>query len=169
MSDQITTVRNGRLTAVTFGVAAFVVLLDQFTKYLAVTRLQGQPPVEVLGRWLHFTFLRNPGAAFSVGTSYTFVFTAIAVTVAVVIIRTSRNLGNMWWAVALGGLLGGAVGNLLDRLFREPGFLRGYVIDWIAFPNFPVFNIADSAIVCSSALMVLLAVRGINLDGSRGE
>ena len=169
MSDQITTVRNGRLTAVTFGVAAFVVLLDQFTKYLAVTRLQGQPPVEVLGRWLQFTFLRNPGAAFSVGTSYTFVFTAIAVTVAVVIIRTSRNLGNMWWAVALGGLLGGAVGNLLDRLFREPGVLRGYVIDWIAFPNFPVFNIADSAIVCSSALMVLLAVRGINLDGSRGE
>ena len=169
MSDQITTVRNGRLTAVTFGVAAFVVLLDQFTKYLAVTRLQGQPPVEVLGRWLQFTFLRNPGAAFSVGTSYTFVFTAIAVTVAVVIIRTSRNLGNMWWAVALGGLLGGAVGNLLDRLFREPGFLRGYVIDWIAFPNFPVFNIADSAIVCSSALRVLLAVRGINLDGSRGE
>ena len=169
MSDQITTVRNGRLTAVTFGVASFVVLLDQFTKYLAVTRLQGQPPVEVLGRWLQFTFLRNPGAAFSVGTSYTFVFTAIAVTVAVVIIRTSRNLGNMWWAVALGGLLGGAVGNLLDRLFREPGFLRGYVIDWIAFPNFPVFNIADSAIVCSSALMVLLAVRGINLDGSRGE
>ena len=169
MSDQITTVRNGRLTAVTFGVAAFVVLLDQFTKYLAVTRLQGQPPVEVLGRWLQFTFLRNPGAAFSVGTCFTFVFTAIAVSVAVVILRTSRNLGNMWWAVALGGLLGGAVGNLLDRLFREPGFLRGYVIDWIAFPNFPVFNIADSANVCSSALMVLLAVRGINLDGSRGE
>lgn len=169
MSEQIAPVRNSRLTKVTFGVAACVVLLDQFTKYLAVTYLQGQPPIDVIGRWLQLTFLRNPGAAFSVGTSYTFVFTAIAIAVAVVIIRTSRNLGNMWWAVALGGLLGGAIGNLLDRLFREPGFLRGYVIDWIAFPNFPVFNIADSAIVCSSALMVLLAVRGINLDGSRGE
>ena len=169
VSEQSTRVRNGRLTTVTFGVAACVVMLDQFTKYLAVTHLQGQPPVEVLGTWLQFTFLRNPGAAFSVGTSYTFVFTAIAVAVAVVIIRTSRNLGNLWWAIALGGLLGGAIGNLLDRLFREPGFLRGYVIDWIAFPNFPVFNIADSAIVCSSALMVLLAVRGINLDGSQGE
>jgi len=169
VTEQIAPTRNARLTKVTFGVAACVVLLDQFTKYLAVTYLQGQPPVEVIGRWLQFTFLRNPGAAFSVGTSYTFVFTGIAIAVAVVIIRTSRNLGNIWWAIALGGLLGGAIGNLLDRLFREPGFLRGYVIDWIAFPNFPVFNIADSAIVCSSALMVLLAVRGINLDGSRGE
>ena len=169
MSEQKLPLRDRRLTAVTFGVAVFIVVLDQFTKYLAVTYLQNRPPVEVIGTWLQLTFLRNPGAAFSVGTSYTFIFTGIAIAVVVVIVRTSRNLGSLWWAIALGGLLGGATGNLLDRLFREPGFLRGYVIDWIAFPNFPVFNIADSAIVCSSALMVLLAVRGINLDGSRGE
>lgn len=169
MSEQSAPIRDRRLTAVTFGVAAAVVILDQLTKYLAVTYLQNRPPVQVIGTWLQLTFLRNPGAAFSFGTSYTFVFTGIAITVAVVIIRTSRNLGSLWWAIALGGLLGGATGNLLDRLFREPGFLRGYVIDWIALPNFPVFNIADSAIVCSSALMVLLAVRGINLDGTRGQ
>ena len=81
--------------------------------------------------------------------------------------RTSRRLGSAWWAVAFGGLLGGAIGNLLDRLFREPGFFQGHVVDWITFPNFAVFNLADSAIVCSSILMVLLALRGIEIDGSR--
>ena len=118
MSEQKLPLRDRRLTAVTFGVAVFIVVLDQFTKYLAVTYLQNRPPVEVIGTWLQLTFLRNPGAAFSVGTSYTFIFTGIAIAVVVVIVRTSRNLGSLWWAIALGGLLGGATGNLLDRLFR---------------------------------------------------
>ena len=159
---------NRRLTRITFGVAAVVVLLDQVSKALAVRYLQDQPPIDLLGPWLRLVFLRNPGAAFSMGTSYTFVFTGIAIAVAVVIVRTSRRLGSLGWAFALGGLLGGAVGNLLDRIFRDPGFMRGYVVAFIAFPNFPVFNLADSAIVCSSVLMVLLAVRGIEIDGRRG-
>ncbi len=158
---------NRRLVRVTFGVAAGVVVLDQLTKYLAVRYLEGQPPVEVVGSWVRLVFLRNSGAAFSIGTGVTFVFTAIAIAVAVVIVRTSRRLGSLGWAIALGGLLGGAIGNLLDRLFREPGFLRGHVVDFIALPNFAIFNVADSAIVCSSILMVLLAVRGIELDGGR--
>ena len=158
---------NRRLVRVTFGIAAGVILLDQLTKFLAVRYLEGEPPVELLGRWLQLAFLRNPGAAFSVGTSYTFVITLVAVAVAVVIVRTSRKIGSLGWAIALGGLLGGAVGNLIDRLFREPGFLQGHVVDFIAFPNFPVFNVADSSIVCSSILMVLLALRGIELDGRR--
>ncbi len=85
----------------------------------------------------------------------------------VVIVRTSRKLGSLGWAIALGGLLGGAVGNLLDRIFREPGLLRGHVVDFIALPNFAVFNVADSAIVCSAVLMVLLALRGVEIDGRR--
>ena len=158
---------NRHLVRVTFAVAAVVVLLDQLTKYLVVRNLEGQPPVQVIGTWLQFEYLRNPGAAFSFGTGFTFVFTAIAATVVVVIVRTSRKLGSLAWAVALGGLLGGAVGNLIDRLFRDPGFLRGHVVDFISVPHFAIFNVADSAIVCSSILMVILALRGIEIDGRR--
>ncbi len=159
--------RLGHLAGLTFGIALFVVAIDQVTKLLAIRHLEGQDPVELLGGLVTLTFLRNPGAAFSFGTGYTFVFTAIATAVAVFIIRRSRRIGSIGWAIALGGLLGGAVGNLIDRIFREPALFQGHVIDWITFPNFAVFNLADSAIVCSSILMVLLAVRGIELDGSR--
>ena len=158
---------NRRLVRLTFGIAAFVVVLDQVSKWLAIRHLEGQDPVELLGGLVTLTFLRNPGAAFSIGTGFTFIFTAIAIAVAVVIVRSSRKLGSLGWAIAFGGLLGGALGNLLDRLFREPGFFQGHVVDWITFPNFAVFNLADSAIVCSSILMVLLAVRGVEIDGSR--
>jgi signal peptidase II len=95
----------------------------------------------------------------------TWVFTVIAAVVAVVILRSSRRLGSMWWAVALGGLLGGALGNLIDRLTREPGFGRGYVVDWIQLPHFAVFNLADSAIVCSAILMVALSLFGVEFNG----
>ncbi|MBI1377525.1 MAG: signal peptidase II [Frankiales bacterium] len=158
---------NRHLVRVTFGVALAVVLLDQLTKYLAVRYLEGQPPVEVVGQWVRLVFLRNPGAAFSIGTGVTFVFSAIAVAVVVVIVRTSRRLGSLAWAIALGGLLGGAVGNLIDRLFREPGFLQGHVVDFIALPHFAVFNLADSAIVCSAIFMVLLSLRGVEISGRR--
>jgi signal peptidase II len=131
--------------------------------------MPGREPIEILGDWLRITYALNPGAAFSLGGSFTVVLTVIAITVAVVIVRMSSRLGSTWWAVALGGLLGGALGNLTDRLFREPGPFRGYVVDWIAVPNWPVFNVADSAIFCSAVLMVVLSFRGIGLDGSRSS
>ncbi len=159
--------RNRRLVRLTFGIAIGVVLLDQLTKWLAVRYLEGQDPIELLGGLVTLTFLRNPGAAFSFGTGFTFVFTAIALGVSVFIVRKSRELGSVGWAIALGGLLGGAVGNLIDRIFRAPGRFQGHVVDFITFPNFAVFNLADSAIVCSSILMVLLALRGIELNGTR--
>ena len=167
--EQVSTAATGnrRLVRVTFAVAAGVVLLDQITKYLAVKHLEGRPPVEVVGQWVRLEFLRNSGAAFSIGTGVTFLFSAIAVAVVVVIVRTSRRLGSLGWAIALGGLLGGALGNLLDRVFREPGFMRGHVVDFIALPHFAVFNVADASIVCSAVLMVLLAVRGIEIEGRR--
>jgi signal peptidase II len=157
---------NRRLVRVLFAVAVGVVVLDQVTKALAVRFLEGQDPIRLIGEFLQLTFLRNPGASFGFGTSYTFIFTGIAIAVAVVIVRTSRKLGNLGWAIALGGLLGGAVGNLIDRLFRAPGFPGGYVVDFIGVPWF-VFNVADAAITLSCVLMVGLALFGRELDGTR--
>ncbi|HET7901170.1 MAG TPA: signal peptidase II [Candidatus Nanopelagicales bacterium] len=155
------------LVATTFAVAAAVVALDQLTKWLAVRYLEGKPPVQILGDWLALDFLRNPGAAFSFGTGFTFVFPVIAIAVVIVIVRTSRDLGSLAWAIALGGMLGGAVGNLIDRLFRDPGMLSGHVVDFIFVKHFAVFNVADAAITCSAVLMVVLALMGIDLKGTR--
>lgn len=156
-----------RLIWVVLGVAALVWVLDRVTKLLAIEHLKGRPPVQVVGEWLQFTYVENTGAAFSLGTGMTVVFTLIAIVVVVVILRTSRKLGSVGWAIALGGLLGGALGNLTDRLTREPGFGRGSVVDFIALPNYPVFNVADMAVVGSAILMIVLALRGIEIDGSR--
>jgi signal peptidase II len=151
------------------GVAAFVLAADITTKALVVAHLREGEPVHVLGDVLMLNLLRNPGAAFSVGTGDTIVFTAIAVVVVVYIARTARNLRSLGWAITLGLLLGGALGNLGDRIFRSPGFLRGNVVDWIEVTRYwPVFNLADSAIVCGGILTVLLAMLGYRLDGSHG-
>jgi signal peptidase II len=112
------------------------------------------------------TYTRNSGAAFSLGTGFTVIFTAVAVAVVVVILRTARRLRSVGWAIALGALLGGAVGNLTDRMLRDPGVGRGHVVDWIQLPHFAVFNLADSAIVCSAVAMFLLSVSGRDLEGT---
>lgn len=155
------------MTRVSLGVAAAVVLLDQWTKYLAVKHLEGQPPQELLGELLRLHFIRNPGAAFGLGPGYTAIITLIAVTIVVVIVRTARNLGSAMWAVCLGGMLGGALGNLLDRFFRSPGILRGHVVDFLELPHWPIFNVADMAVVGAAIGMVVLSIMGFDLDGSR--
>ncbi len=134
-----------------------------------VATLSDRAPVRLLGGLLTLRELRNSGAAFSIGTSVTVVFTLIALGVIVAILRTARRLRSVPWAVTLGLLLGGAAGNLGDRLFRSPGFLRGHVVDWIELPHWPVFNVADSCIVCGGILAVLLAARGVPLDGRRHQ
>lgn len=166
-TEQQTRPRRRHLVATTFAVAAAVVVLDQLTKWLAVRYLEGQPPVQIIGDWLALDFLRNPGAAFSFGTGFTFVFPVIAIAVVVVIVRKSRELGSLAWAIALGGMLGGAVGNLIDRVFRDPGMLQGHVVDFIFVKHFAVFNVADAAITCSAVLMVVLALLGVDLDGKK--
>lgn len=153
-------------------IALSVVLADQFTKYLALRDLAENVPVTVIAGWLQFRLVRNSGAAFSFATGSTWIFTLIATVVSVMILRVSRQLGSRWWALALGLLLGGAVGNLVDRLVRPPGFARGHVIDFIEylrfpFMDFPVFNVADSCIVVAACLIALLGLRGIGIDGSR--
>jgi signal peptidase II len=149
------------------GVAAFVLAADAISKAIVVARMPGHRPIQLIGNFLQVTYTRNPGAAFSVGTSMTIVFTAIAVGVIIYIARAARNLRSIGWAIALGLLLGGATGNLGDRLFRAPGPFQGQVIDWIELPHWPIFNLADSSIVCAGVLIVLLALSGIRLDGTR--
>jgi signal peptidase II len=148
-------------------VAAGIFGADLITKTIMVATLSDRAPIRLLGGLLTLRVLRNSGAAFSIGTSMTAVFTLIAVVVIVSILRTARRLRSLAWAVTLGLLLGGATGNLGDRLFRSPGPLRGHVVDWIELPHWPVFNVADSAIVCGGILAVLIAARGIRLDGAR--
>jgi signal peptidase II len=142
---------------VLIGVALTVLTLDVVSKLLVVARLSGRPPVRLLGGFLQLLESRSPGAAFSIGTSVTLVFSAIAIGV----------IRSIPWALTLGLLLGGATGNLADRIFRYPGLFRGYVVDWIELPHWPVFNLADSSIVCGGVLAVLLSLRGIQLDGHR--
>jgi signal peptidase II len=149
---------------VTLGVAATVVVLDQVTKALAVAFLEGEPSIPLIGELLQLTFVRNPGAAFGLAGSYTVIISIIAVVVSVFIVRTARTLTSTWWAVVMGGILGGALGNWLDRMLRSPGPLRGHVVDFLELPNWPVFNVADMALVGSAVLAVLLSIRGVELS-----
>jgi len=162
-----------RRALITLGLVAIgVVVVDQLVKHWVVTTIQprlvsGEGPIVLLGGLVKFTYLENTGAAFSIGAGYTWIFSIVAVVVAVIILRTSRQLGSMWWAVALGGLLGGLLGNLIDRLTRPPGPGLGYVVDFVQLPKFAVFNVADMFITCSAVLMVILALRGVGITGAR--
>ncbi|UOE21821.1 signal peptidase II [Thermobifida halotolerans] len=165
---------------------------DFVTKEIALARFSPYDPVELLGGLLRLTLVFNPGAAFSIGTGMTWVFSLIVVAVIGYILWTAPRLRSAGWAVALGLILSGATGNfidriwrpntrelssslvgpeapgtLLDRLLSPPSPMYGHVVDWIQIPYWPVFNIADSAIVCGGVLAVLLAFRGINIDGTR--
>ena len=155
--------RAGLLAAV----ALVVLALDVVTKVLVVAELEGRRTIELLGGELLLRVSRNPGAAFSFAEGATVLFTAVAVAVVVVIVRTARRLHSPAWAVALGLLLGGASGNLVDRLLRAPGPARGAVVDFIDFQVWPSFNVADSGIVCGGVLLVVLSLRGVEPDGTR--
>ena len=151
------------------GVALTAYLLDLGTKVLAVDRLQDRPPVEVVGEVLQLTLVRNPGAAFSTGTSYTFLLSLVAIGAVVVVLVLVRRLDDRLWAFGLGSLLGGVLGNLTDRVFREPGFLRGHVIDFLQLPSWPVFNVADICINIAAGVIILQAIRGVSHTGARHE
>ena len=150
-------------------IAVAWVTTDQITKNIAETRLSDGSTHPFIGELLQFHLVYNPGAAFSMGTGATGLLTILAVTVTVVIIWNARRLGSLGWAIGLGLLLGGAVGNLIDRLTREPGFGKGHVVDFLMLPNFPIFNVADIGITSAAVLIGLLALRGINPDGSRSS
>ena len=151
-----------------------MLLVDLVTKLTVVATIARDENIRVLGGLVYLTQLRNRGAAFSFAEGATLLFSLVAIAVAAVIVRAARRLYSTGWAVTLGLVLGGAMGNLLDRIFRGPGFLRGEVVDFLSVfgPHgeyFPVFNAADSAIVCGGVLGALLALRGIEFDGTRAK
>jgi len=151
------------------GVALFAYVADVVTKVIAVEMLASSPAIPVVGDLLTLRLTRNPGAAFSLGTSATFALSVISIVVVIVVIVLGRRVASPMWAVALGLLLGGAAGNLTDRLLREPAPMRGHVVDFLELPNWPVFNLADSAIVLAAVLIILQSFRGVQIDGGRAQ
>jgi lipoprotein signal peptidase len=166
-ADPATAAPPARRLPVLLAVAAVVLAADIVSKLLVVARLSDRGPVRLIGSVLQLELTRNPGAAFGLAGGATIIFTLVAASVVVFIAASARRLRSAGWAASLGLLLGGALGNLGDRLFRDPGPLRGHVVDWIHLTHWPVFNVADSAIVLGGALAVLLSARGIHLDGTR--
>lgn len=153
-------------------VAVLALTIDIISKCIVVANIGPLDEHRLLGGALVLVQARNSGAAFSVGTGMTVLLTLLAVAVAVVIVRAARRLRSTGWAVALGLVLGGALGNLTDRFFRAPSPGKGHVVDWITvFPNnhwtFPTFNLADSCITIGGVLAVLLSLRNIDLQGNR--
>ncbi|GAA0230223.1 signal peptidase II [Saccharothrix mutabilis subsp. mutabilis] len=155
-------------------IAPVVFALDLVTKVIAVQQLEGQPPVELFGGLVYLSFLRNSGAAFGMAEGYTVILALIACGVVGFILWIARKLRSVGWAIGLGLVLGGAVGNLADRIFRGPGPLRGHVVDFVSVVEpygafFPVFNVADSAICVGGAVIVLMAILQRDYDGTRVE
>ena len=141
--------------------AALIWIIDYSTKVWALNNLSQVEPTRVIGSVLQLRLVFNPGAAFSFATNFTFIFTILAVLAVGVISYYSIKIAHLWWAAVLGLALGGVLGNLTDRIFRDPSIFNGHVIDWIELPNFPVFNVADIAIVCAALLSVLLIAKEI--------
>jgi signal peptidase II len=163
-----------RRTGLLAATATATLLLDVLSKIVVVAILEGRPAVELLGGGLYLVVYRNSGAAFSMATGLTWLLSLIALGVVVAIVRLAPRLRSVGWAFALGLVLGGALGNLVDRLLRAPGPLRGRVVDFLSLlaPDgsvWPVFNLADSAIVCGGAVLVLLAATGRDFAGARDQ
>jgi signal peptidase II len=144
-----------RLSIVLFGTATAVYLLDRFTKLWAEERLAGRDPIVLIPKVLQFRYVENSGGAFSLFGGQPWLFFAASLIVVTVILVLSTRLHSTVSAIGLGLVLGGALGNLTDRMVRGPG-VSGKVIDWIEFPRvWPVFNIADSAIVIGALTLVV--------------
>ena len=143
-------------------------LLDQATKAWALVAL-AERDVEVIGDFFTLNLVFNPGAAFGIGTQYTIVFTGLLMVAAVAVLYFSRRMADSLWALGLGALLAGVLGNLTDRVLREPEPFRGHVIDFLSFGNFPVFNVADVCINVAAGVIILQSLRGVSLDGTRHD
>lgn len=146
--------------------AALIWLVDVVAKQWALTNLADGHRISLIGDFLTLRLTANPGAAFSIGTDYTWVFTLLAVVVVSTIFITSARVTSAAWLLGLGGLAGGALGNLTDRLLQPPRIGFGHVVDFIATPNFPVFNLADAAIVGSVALMFVASAMSIPMSAA---
>lgn len=152
---------------VMLAIAAVAVLVDQITKIVAVASLEGGPWIHLVGDTVRLVLIRNPGAAFSLGTESTLVFSVIATVVVVGLIWFSRRVHSTWWAWGLGLILGGAAGNLVDRYVRSPGILRGHVVDFVSVGWWPVFNVADACLVTGVIVIAVTVLLGVDYDGKK--
>ncbi|MFI7549859.1 signal peptidase II [Micromonospora sediminimaris] len=161
-----------RAVTILLSLAVFALAVDLLTKHLSLQELSDREPVRLLGGALYLSLTRNSGAAWSLGKDYTFIFPIIAIGVLGWIAWMARTLRSAPWAVALGLVVGGVTGNLLDRIFRAPGWFVGHVVDMFSVFDpygrvFPIFNVADSALVCGVLLAVALEFTGRQRDGTR--
>jgi signal peptidase II len=161
-----------RRIALFAAVAVVAYAADLVSKTIVVAEIHGYRTIRLLDGALYLIQTRNSGAAFSVGTGATVILSAVALIVVIVILRVATRMRSIGWAVALGLILGGALGNLTDRFFRAPGVGRGHVVDWISLFSsdghiWPVFNLADSSICCGAVTAAIVALLGIDFDGSR--
>jgi len=136
------------------GLVVGVVVLDQITKAWVVASL-ADGPVSIIGDRVELRLSRNPGGAFSILTGFTPLLAVLAAIVAIVLVRVAQRAKDPVMVVALSLVLGGALGNLTDRMFRAPGFLRGEVVDFVRIGAFPSFNVADSAVTVGAVLLLL--------------
>ncbi|WP_220126939.1 signal peptidase II [Rhodococcus spelaei] len=150
-------------------IAVVILGLDLATKIAVVRFIDPGKPIRIIGDVVTLNLIRNPGAAFSMATGMTWLLTLVAIGVVIGVIKIGRTLRSPWWALGLGLVLGGALGNLIDRIFRAPGPLQGHVVDFVSVGWWPVFNVADSSIVCGAVLLVVLTLFGFNPDGTRGN
>lgn len=149
-------------------VAWLIWILDLATKAWAVSQLSNREPVKIFGSFFQLTVVRNSGAAFSFASNSTLFLTLFSIIVLLGVIYFAPKLTSKGWSVVLGLVMGGVLGNLMDRIFREPSFLRGHVIDWMQLPNWPIFNIADTAIVVAAGLAMILTARNISPISTKG-
>lgn len=150
--------RSTRHVVLAIGVLALVVAIDQFVKWWVVRQLPVNDPQVIIPHQLYLNHVVNAGAAFSFGRGLTWVFTLFAAVMVIVVIAAATRVRRFSWAMCLGLIGGGAAGNLVDRLFRAPGWGSGHVVDFIQVPWFAIFNVADIAISCGVILFVLLVL-----------
>lgn len=165
-ADEVPARRRPRARLLFAAVALLAYAADLGSKQWALSSL-ADADIRVLGDWFTLHLVFNPGAAFSTGTSFTVVFTGLAMVAVVVVLWLSRRIASTGWALALGLLLGGVSGNLTDRVFREPEPFHGHVVDFLMLPHWPVFNVADVCINVAAGLIILQTFRGVSLNGSR--
>ena len=154
-----------------FGVSAsLIVAIDQLTKFWAEANLVGQGSIPIIGELLQFRLAYNNAAAFSLGVGATWVLTTISLVVSIALVLLATRIKTMTWALIGGMALGGAVGNLIDRAFKQPEFFNGHVVDFIQIPfNFPIFNLADTFLVIAVSLAILRTLLGDEIGGGRAK
>ena len=156
------------LQALMLRVALSIIIIDQITKVIAVATLENRDNLilvpalfgERIGPILQLTFIRNHGAAFGFGTNAIFIFTILAFVISIIIWKTGKKIENRVWAICFGALLGGAIGNLIDRIFRSPGVFRGAVVDFVQIPYWAIFNVADMAVSISATIIAIMTLMG---------